>query len=284
MSLADPAFLALLTAACLGLTHVLTQFGLRHMPPAAGASVSIPTTAIIFWLLSPFLVDISGFRFDAIAVFVLVGLFYPALATRFTFEANERLGPTVTATIGSTAPLFAVAVALLFLGEHLTLLRAAAIAATVAGVALVSWQPKGGPRQWSPRILLLPFAVAVFRGVAQPLAKIGMALWPSPFAAGLIGYTVSAAVVGTTRPRSAAIRAAGIPWFALIGLINGTAMVVMYMALNIGAVTVVAPIVATYPLFALLFSAILLRDQRLGLPLAAGAIITVAGVAALLIG
>ena len=41
----DPQVLALCASFLFGLALVLTQFGLRHVPPSRGASVSIPTSA-----------------------------------------------------------------------------------------------------------------------------------------------------------------------------------------------------------------------------------------------
>ena len=98
--------LALLAAALYGTGLVTTYYGLRHMESLAGARVSIPTAALLFWLLTPF-VDFSGWENQAVVLFALVGLFYPAAVTLLTFVGNRRLGPTVAGTIGSTTPLFA---------------------------------------------------------------------------------------------------------------------------------------------------------------------------------
>ena len=108
--------LALLAAALYGTALVTTYYGLRHMEALAGARVSIPSATLLFWLLTPF-VEFSGWHPGALALFALVGLFYPAAVTLLTFVGNRRLGPTVAGTIGSTTPLFAVLGAALFLGE-----------------------------------------------------------------------------------------------------------------------------------------------------------------------
>jgi uncharacterized membrane protein len=55
----------------------------------------------------------------------------------------------------------------------------------------------------------------------------------------------------------------------------------MYYALDAGPVYIVSPIVATYPLFTLAFSALLLRQRPSG-PLLAGVALTVCGVVMLL--
>ena len=88
------------------------------MHALSGARVSIPTATVLFWMSAPFL-DLSGWQAAAAGIFALVGIFFPAAVTLLTFAANERLGPTVAGTIGSTAPLFAVFGAALFLSEPL---------------------------------------------------------------------------------------------------------------------------------------------------------------------
>jgi len=49
--------------------------------------VSIPTTAILFWALSPFF-DVKTWQLQAAAIFAFVGLFFPAIVTLLTFEAG----------------------------------------------------------------------------------------------------------------------------------------------------------------------------------------------------
>jgi drug/metabolite transporter (DMT)-like permease len=278
--------LALLASACFGLALVLTQFGLRHLHPRAGAAVSIPTATALFWAASPMFLDLQGWQLQAVAIFAVVGLFFPAAVTLLTFEANQRLGPTVAGAVGSTAPLFAVAGAVVFLGEKLTAYGALAVLAVVAGVVILSLRPATAHKPWPPRDLLLPIGAAALRGLAQAAIKAGLAIWPSPFAAGVIGYTVSTASIATLTQLDGQphwINAKGIFWFALVGVCNGVAVLTMYAALNAGPVIQVAPTVATYPVFALIFGIVLLPAERLTVRIAAGVLLTVAGVAALLL-
>ena len=50
-------FLALASTFGFGAGFVLTQFGLRWMPPWLGVAISIPTSTLLFWCLAPFFVD-----------------------------------------------------------------------------------------------------------------------------------------------------------------------------------------------------------------------------------
>jgi uncharacterized membrane protein len=80
---------------------------------------------------------------------------------------------------------------------------------------------------------------------------------------------------------STAIDRRGIYWFMLVGFCNGLGVLAMYAALNAGRVSVVSPLVATYPLVTLTLSAIFLREERFGRRVLLGVALTVAGVVVL---
>src|SRR5262249_23179941 len=66
---------------------ILTQYGLRYMGPFAGATISVPTTTLLCWLASPWLIDTSAWSWRAVGFFAAVGLFYPGVVSLITFEA-----------------------------------------------------------------------------------------------------------------------------------------------------------------------------------------------------
>ncbi|MBI4083334.1 MAG: DMT family transporter, partial [Candidatus Lambdaproteobacteria bacterium] len=207
---------------------------------------------------------------------------FPGLVTLLVFESNLRLGPTPTATLSATSPVFAVAGAILFIGERLTAPVVLGTTAVVAGIVLLSWRRGGGDR-WRLPVLGLPLAGAVIRALAQVGTKLGLVLLPSPYVAGLVGYTLSVATllaVARLRYRGRPIRLhrRGVPWFVLAGFCNGIAVLSLYTALNTGPVSVAAPIVATFPVFTLLFSVLFLRQEALRWPALAGVGLVVAGV------
>ena len=281
---------ALLAAALFAAALVTTQFGLRHMDGLAGAKVSIPSATLMLWLITPLRGSLEGWHGQAASVFLLSGLFFPVAVTLLAYEANRRMGPTIAGAIGSTAPLFAVLGAVVFLGERLGITQIAATAAIVAGSAVLVWRT--GPRKISGNLLSgsawLSWCAAALRALAQVVAKFGLLLWPNPFAAAVLGYSVSALVIWTVaafsrRPESRIYTRLGVLWVVLTGLFNCSAVIALYTALDGGAVNVVSPIAASYPLFTLLLNAVILRQERLTARLIAGVALMVGGVAALLV-
>lgn len=281
--------LALGAAACLGLSLVLTQLGLRHLSPLRGACISVPSSALVYISCAPFLLDVSAFNLRGALIFTLCGCLFPATVTLLTFEANRHVGPSITGAFGNLTPLFATLMAVILLGELPRVEELAGMAIILFGVLLIVGAPRTIPQNafgWAIGLLLLG---AFIRGLVQPLVKSGLADWPNPFAASLIAYIMSAAVIltaGLAREGRGVLRPApaGLPWFVPVGLLNGLSVLLIYAALARGTVAVVASLVACYPLATLLFSRVLLGAGGFGGRIASGAILTVAGVAVLLHG
>lgn len=236
---------------------------------------------LLFLAAAPFALDLSAFSLPAFGIFVLVGIFFPAVVTLLTFKSTEVLGPTVTSAVSGAAPLFAIGFAWLLLGERVPPEAAVASLGVLAGVVLISWRRGAIGGGFSPRLLAWPLAGAVVRGLAQALARAGLALWPNPFAAGLIGYLLSAAVVtGAARlggaPAKPSRRTRAV--FVFTGVLNGAAVLLMYAALARAPVSTVAPIIAAYPLFTALLGAAVLKEEKLTGRVIAGTVVTVVAV------
>jgi drug/metabolite transporter (DMT)-like permease len=278
--------LAMLAALLFGAALVFTQRGLRTLPALDGARVSIPATAALLLCLAPFQLDPTGASAAALGIFAAVGLFFPAGVTLLVFESNRRMGPSITGAVSGTTPVFAILGAVVALGEPLTAPVVAGTAAVIAGIALVSSAARSRPG-WTRTALLLPLAAAVLRGLAQPGVRLGLDLWPSPFAAALVGYSASAvSVLAFARSRGsrlATLHPAGAGWFVLAGVCNGSAVLAMYAALARGRVSVVSPIVAAHPVATLALGALLLRGEVTGVRLVAGVALTVAGIVLVLV-
>ena len=137
-----------------------------------------------------------------------------------------------------------------------------------------------------PHEPFLPLAAAALRGVSQPLIKIGLIGWPSPLAAVTIGYITSSLAIGLFAffrgEKALRLPLSGVAWFTATGLVNGLAVLLLYMALELGSVAVVSPLIACYPLFTLILNRIFFGDSGLSNLSVAGIGLTVFGISLLL--
>jgi drug/metabolite transporter (DMT)-like permease len=280
--------LALFSTFGFGAGFVLTQFALRWIPPRLGAAFSIPTSTLLFWCLAPFSIDPAEVDLSAAGLFAVIGLLFPAAVALLNFESNRLMGPNIAGAVSALAPLFAVLLAVMLLGERLRFWQLSGIAAIVAGVVLMytgQCQAFTVRRLW---LLALPLGASAIRGFVQPLVKLGLERWHNPIAAVVIGYTVSSAVLilaalVPSRTPEQSFNRRGALWFAAVGLCNGCAVLSMYSALGRGPVSLVSPLIATYPLVTLLLSVRFLKRERIDARLAAAVAVTVGGVVLLLI-
>ncbi len=280
---------AFASAACLGAGVVTAQFGLRSVEPISGAAISVPAFTLLFLLLSPLLLAGEPVVWRGVPVFAAIGLVFPALLTLTTFASNRALGPVVTSALGNLAPLFSVALAIVVLQEPLRGLQFAGLVIAVAGAVIITVTRPRDFGSWRTWALLLPLGGAVLRGVIPPVVKLGLEVWPSPLWACLIGYVMSSLVVLTVqrvRQGSFVVAApwSGRLWFAVTGILNGLSALTLFAAVRHGPITLVAPLVAVYPLVTVLLSAIMLRQVLITARIVAGTALTVAGVALVLIG
>ncbi len=284
-----PILFACLAAICFGAALVTARFGLRQVDVRTGAAISVPTAALFFAVVSLFWLDPSGFDARAALIFTLVGLFFPAAVTLIVFVSADRIGPSLTASISGTTPLFAIFAAFAILGESIPGRAVLAAIGIVVGVAMMSWRRRALDASLIGWLLLLPFAGAAIRGTAQVLAKGGLALWPSPLAASLIGYLASATVLilaDRLRPErpSGRVGLSTKLTFAATGMLNGIGLILSYVALQRAPVAVVVPIISAHPLVTLALSAAVLREEAIGTRVALGAGLTLVAVVYLVAG
>lgn len=280
--------LAVGAAFCFALALILTQFGLRTMPSWRSPLYSIGGSMAVAWLAAVLFVDWRHFDVEAALIFAAVGCIFPVLVSILSVRSNELLGPAVAGAAGNVTPLFAVLGAVMFLDERLGLGQLFGLAMVVGGVALLALRGGAGGRRWSIWVLGLPLTAALVRGSIQPAIKTGLALWHEPLAAAAIGYLLSTIVilllVGRRALREGPAIRSGVLWFLAVGLANGTATFLLYAALGLGSIAVVAPLVALFPLIAVVLSYFFLRGEQLHAVGLLGVLVSVAGVILLLVG
>ena len=272
----DAVALALISAGLFGAMTVALRFALARAPDAeAGALLTIvPALAVTLPFVAAQSRDFSG-----LWPFLLAGLLGPGLSQLLFTLAVRDAGPSRTSVTVGTAPLFSVAIALVFLGEpaHAGLL-AGAVLIVGGGFLLVGERDR--PEHVRRIGLALALGAAVVFAARDNLVRhlsLDTDVAPSLAAAATLGAggAVIAAYLLATRRR---LPTTGALAYVPAGLCFGLSYVCLFEAYYRGRVTVVSPLVATESLWGVGLSALLLRRHELVSPrLAAGAALVVAG-------
>src|SRR5262249_30833732 len=128
---------------------------------------------------APFMFDWNGWDPRGALIFVLVGLVFPATVTLLTFEANRRMGPSISGALSNLTPLFAVLVAAFLLNEVPRPLQALGIAMVVIGVITLSIDRDWLGTRWHFGAILLPIGIAGIRGLTHPIRGRCVFVWLS---------------------------------------------------------------------------------------------------------
>ncbi|MFP6746064.1 MAG: EamA family transporter [Alphaproteobacteria bacterium] len=264
-----PILLALTSATLFAVSILVLHQGLRHTDSESGSLVQIGATALCYWLTAPWLLESWYWLTPAALIFAAVGIFKPAVSANASLLSVHYLGPTPTSTLAATSPLFAAAFGVLYLGEQLTPPIILGTMAIMGGSIALAQRSSGASRgTWPLWALSLPLLAAFVRAAGDGFTKVGMLDLPSPHFAGLVSFSVSLLVAGAvfgarrrTIPKIGIRHGTG--WFVLAGTINAVSVYCLNLALQLGELIVVIPIVSASPFLTLLLSVFLVRRERI---------------------
>jgi drug/metabolite transporter (DMT)-like permease len=282
--------LALVTALCFGLNPVTLKLGFARQGRAdvavvVGLAIAIP----IYLALLPFWggLHIDQLTIPAVAGFVLGGLFGGGIGRRWMYTAIDKLGAAPATAIKNSAPVITTILAVLLLGESVSVIQVAAIASIVFGITLVTWKRGQGIKQLAAAGILAAVGSAISYGIRPLFLEYGLDAANIPLTGALIG-AIAAFIYATALTRLSDIRgAADVRSPALwLFLASGTLQAIGFLAFTVGLssneVTVVYPVTASAPIFTLGFTALLLRGQEtLTWRIVLGVVLVVIGVVAL---
>jgi len=260
--------LALASGASFGTMTLLIRFGLRGGSAATGA------LATLLWGTALAVVAaLPGHDLRRSWEYLLAGLLAPGCSQVLFTRSVREAGPSRTSVTVGSAPLLAVAIAFVFLGEPVrTLLVLGALAIVGGGVLLALERDR--PDHVRAAALLFAVGASAFFAVRDNIAR-ALHAHASPETAAAATF-LGGLLVTLLWARRAPSRAELVR-FAPAGLCFGVSYLCLFEAYFRGRVSVVSPLVATETLWGVGLSALLLRHERVGARLAAGALLIVLG-------
>jgi drug/metabolite transporter (DMT)-like permease len=262
--------LALASAALFGGMTVAVRLGLRGGGEAGGAALATVIPALGVALVA------ASFRHDLhhIWPFLLAGLLAPGGSQVLFTLAVREIGASRTSVMVGAAPLVAVAIALVFLGEPVRVsLLVGALAVVAGGVLLAAERDRPGHLR-ARGLLYAAGAATLFATRDNVVRALHAHASPETAAAAtLVAGTILAAAWTRRAPTARELRR-----LAPAGVLFGLSYVCLFEAYWRGRVTVVSPLVATESLWGVALSALLIRHtEGMGRRLALGALLIVVG-------
>ncbi|HXG53064.1 MAG TPA: EamA family transporter [candidate division Zixibacteria bacterium] len=260
-----PEAIALLAALSYALFTVFGWFGLRYSTPIVATVVSLTARTATLWTAVFVTGGIPRFATPALVVFVVLGVLQSATSL-LTFIGLHKVGTARSQPLRNTYPLWSAAIAVLVMGERAGGMILAGTALIVVGVVLISWKPQAPPPGYRWWHVLYSLAAGALAGIAFPLRRLGLTITNEPvfFAAVVAVVSLIGAVpyCAGARDRRAPWDRRGVLHFSASGFFEALGALLSLIALASGRVVVVAPIVATTPLWNLLIAMIFLRGRE----------------------
>jgi len=314
---ADVAGIALAAGALVlfSVNIVIMRFAMAKLDLDVGFIIAMSVNLLVCALFFAFQVAWRGslppWDGVAFAMFALAGVFSTYLGRWFLYESVARLGPAKASTFQVSSPLFAVAIAWVFLHEVLNGAAIVGMAIAVIGLALVGSvvQRKPQRRVAAPADITLPneprrrslalVQSGLLLGIGSSMAyAIGNVLraaavrrWSEAIAGALIGAAAGVALqFATDRSSLRRLRSlrtanrAGLALYTACGVLTITAQTLVIASMAYIPVSITALITLCTPLLVFPLSYFLLRnEEQLSLATLAGSLVTLSGMALLIL-
>ena len=281
MSLASAPAYALAAALLSALATIFIRHGLRGSDPYVGVWINLMVGTVGLWIAVAATGGIGHPTATGVLLFLLAGLIGTVGGRVFRFVSIEKVGPSISAALTNLHPLVAATLAILLLGDPVTVPILAGTAVIVVGTALLSF---GGPqRGFRARYLWLPLGSAFCFGIVAILRKVGLGhvgvVMGSAINVTTAMVAFSAFVLASRRGGTMTCDRRSLGWFVAAGVTENLSVFLNVVALGLATVSVVSPLVGSSPIFVLFLSFLFLRDvELLSTRIVIGTLLTVVGV------
>ena len=220
--------------------------------------------------------DLRGILF-----FIVAGLVGTTAGRLLRFVSIERVGASVAAALTNLHPLIAAVLAIVFLGETATRPIVAGTGIIVTGTVLLS--ASGRLLGFRSSQVILPLLSAGCFGAVAILRKVGLG-GTGPILGFAVNVTTALCaftcfLAASGHARRFRLRRRSVGYLISAGVVENLGVLLGILALREGAVSVVAPLASTTPLFVLAASRLFLRDvEGLSARLVVGTLLVVLGV------
>jgi uncharacterized membrane protein len=274
---------AILSAMGWASDSILVRFGLRKSNIFAAMFVSYAVSVTGMWSYLIATTSLEFLKSPAMIYYVISGCIQPLFARALFYQGITRIGVARAGPLRGIEPLFASAIAVVFLHERPGGLVFLGTLLIVASLWLISGKQQGDTR-WRVLDALFPISAALISAISQTLRKQALTIIPDPIVAVAMVTSVSLVlligfVLVTRRTHQLRLERGGFPFFFCAAIIAALAQVANFIAIGRGQLSVIIPLLNTSPLFTVFFSAVFLRKiETVNSRIVLGAVLMVGGV------
>jgi len=284
-----PQLLSLAASLCFAACFVAARRGLQHANATTVTLLALIIQTVALGIVGFFAEGFPPVSVMAVFWFAVVGVLMAVIRV-FSFTGVAKIGAARASSLRATFPLFSVVIAITILGEPATPGVLAGTVLVVVGIVLISWQATEARADVRPWHAVIPLLAAFLAGVVHPMRRYALTLsnYPILFAAlvGLVALITLLVCLPLLSPaQRPAWQANGLLAVILAGVFQTAGFLLVNIALGVGTVVHVVPIVAAFPVWVLLGTVIFSRDvEKVNSRTIAGTFLTVTGTVAILIG
>lgn len=270
------AVLAMVAAVCMGFQALAVEYGLGAAESESGSTVpfiaafvTVIVSMFIFWGVFIATGVPSNFTVPNLLPFVVVGILNPAAFRLIYFEGINRVGARIAAIILATYPAIASIIAIVTLGEQITIGLGLGIGAiVVGGMALQATQSSSDTadqgdldlivreiQEATVRDISIPIIASVILAISYVLVRYGLEQYPEPIAATTIAQSAAFLIfvgmfISSKNIRRDMLNLERTATWAFVGagLFVAVFWLSQFFALRFGSVVTVIPLVSTFPL------------------------------------
>lgn len=237
--------------------------GMQRSSPLTAACVVLFVRTILFWSALLLTGGIPDVPWLPVLLFVALGILQTATSL-LQLTGLHRLGAARAEPLRNTYPLWSALLAIVFLGEQAGPAILGGTLLVVGGISLISWQPAAAGMRYRWWDAIFPLLAALFAGIAFPVRRVAFEISNEPLFFAAILSIVSFLSLGPylairLKTEKLVWNRSSLAKFILSGFFESAASLLSLIAVSVGRVVIVSPIVASTPLWTLILSAFFLR-------------------------